>query len=298
MPSQIEPLANPNSAQTTASGSGLSHGKPSPIASTGLHGETERPGQLILNADDWGRDRETTDRTAECIRCTTVSAVSAMVFMQDSERAAELAREIETDAGLHLNFTTAFSLPGCPARLAGRQQDVARYLLRHPLARLVFHPGLASSFEYVVAAQMEEYQRLYGVKPARIDGHHHMHLCANVRWAHLLPQGTLVRRNFSFRAGEKSWLNRYYRGAVDRQLARRHRLVDFLFSLPPLEPASRLQQIFATARQAVVELETHPVNAEEYRFLSGGEMLRQLGDQAIARGFAAGLVPLPLAASA
>ena len=35
--------------------------------------------------------------------------VSAMVFMEDSERAASIARADAIDAGLHLNFTTAFS---------------------------------------------------------------------------------------------------------------------------------------------------------------------------------------------
>ena len=45
---------------------------------------------------------------------------------------------------------------------------------------MVYHPGLASSFEYVVKAQLEEYERLYGAPANRVDGHHHMHLCANV----------------------------------------------------------------------------------------------------------------------
>jgi len=100
----------------------------------------------------------------------------------------------------------------------------------------------------------------------------------------LLPAGTLVRRNFSFQAGEKSWLNRFYRGRVDSRLARRHGLMDFLFLLPPLE-SSRLQRIYSLARRGAVEVETHPVNADEYEFLTGGEMLRQTGDIPIATRF-------------
>jgi hypothetical protein len=241
----------------------------------GLKGdEVPQSGLLIINADDWGRDRETTDRTLECILRGAVSSVSAMVFMEDSERAAAMARERGIDAGLHLNFTTRFSAARCPARLLECQERVAAYLRGSRFNQVLFHPGLVRSFGYVVSAQYEEFRRLYGAPPERLDGHHHMHLSANVLLAGLLPLGTIVRRNFSFEPGEKSWGNRFYRKVVDRLLARRHRLTDFFFSLPPLEPADRLRRIFSLARQFVVEVETHPVKPEEYRFLTGGEIFR------------------------
>jgi poly-beta-1,6-N-acetyl-D-glucosamine synthase len=244
-----------------------------------------RAGLLIINADDWGRDVETTDRMFECVRLGTVSSVSAMVFMEDSERAASIARERGVDAGLHLNFTTRFSAPGAPVRLVEMQQEIAACLLRRRLNQVVFHPGLARSFAYVVQAQLDEYRRLYGADPDRIDGHHHMHLCANVLFQGLLPRGTLVRRNFSFQAGEKSAVNRFYRKAIDHKLAQRHRLVDYLFSLPPLESPEHLARILLLARQHVVEVETHPVNPDEYRFLTGGDVLAWKGDIPIAPRF-------------
>jgi chitin disaccharide deacetylase len=242
-------------------------------------------GQLFINADDWGRDRETSDRMLECMLHGTVSSVSAMVYMTDSERAASVARERCTDAGLHLNLSLPFSAPECPSALRERQRQVAAYLLKHPFARVVFHPGLVSSFEYVVRAQLEEYHRLYGAAPDRIDGHHHLHLCANVLLARLLPSGTIVRRNFSFQRGEKSLINRLYRKAVDSRLARRHRLVDFLFPLAPLDPRSRLKQIFSLAREFSVEVETHPVNADEHFFLTGGEVVRWMEMSPISPSF-------------
>jgi hypothetical protein len=253
---------------------------------SGQRTEVPRAGLLIVNADDWGRDRDNTSRTLDCIRQRTVSSVSAMVFMEDSERAANIAREGSIDAGLHLNFTTPFSGPRVPTRLIEHQRRLSRYLLRHKFASVVFYPWLTRSFEYVVAAQLDEFGRLYGAKPDRIDGHHHMHLCANVLLGKLLPEGTIVRRNFSFQPGEKSLSNRLYRGGVDRTLARRHRLVDLFFSLEPLEPAARLQRIFSCAHQFVVEVETHPVNPDEYRLLQSGEILRRGGDVPIATHFA------------
>src|ERR1700752_1358725 len=117
---------------------------------------------LIINADDWGYDARTTRQVLTCVERGSISSVSAMVFMEDSERAATVARERGIDAGLHLNFTTSFSASGCPAGLVERQQELRRYLRRHRLAQIVFHPGLIRSFEYVVAAQLDEFRRLYG----------------------------------------------------------------------------------------------------------------------------------------
>ena len=180
-------------------------------AETPFAGASSRPlaassqsGILVINADDWGRDRDTTDRTFECIRRGSVSSVSAMVFMEDSERAAATAREHKISAGLHLNFTTPFSTAGSPAQLNAHQHRLSRYLRRHRFSPVIFHPGLVRSFAYVVESQIDEYSRLYGTTPDHIDGHHHMHLCANVLFQKLLPFGTLVRRNFSFEPAKKA----------------------------------------------------------------------------------------------
>ena len=232
----------------------------------------------MVNADDWGQDQLTTDRILECSERGAVSSVSAMVFMEDSERAAALARNKGIEAGLHLNFTTQFSASNCPVGLREKQQGTGRHLLRHRLAQIVFHPGLMQSSEYLVAAQIDEFRRIYGTEPARLDGHHHMHLCANVLLQRLLPRGTMVRRNFSSQWAGKGQANRLYRKASDLALSRRHLITDFFFSLTPLEPAYRLERIYSLARQFVVELETHPAQPEEYRYLAGGEIFRQIGD--------------------
>jgi chitin disaccharide deacetylase len=242
-----------------------------------------RVGCLIVNADDWGRDRPTTDRTRECCASGAVSSVSAMVFMEDSERAAAVALEEGIEAGLHINFTAMFSGSAVPTNLAKHQERVARHLLRHRLAQVVFHPGLMRSFDYLAAAQIEEFRRLYGGAPDKIDGHHHMHLCANVMLQGLLPQGTIVRRSFSFERGEKGWANHMYRGLVDHSLTRCHLLTDYFFSLPPLEPVSRLRRIFSLASESSVEVETHPINPEEHAYLTSGEIFRQIGEARVER---------------
>lgn len=242
-------------------------------------------GTLIVNADDWGRDVRTTDAILRCSRAGAISAVSAMVFMADSARAASLARAEGVDAGLHLNFTAPLTSSAVPAGLSERQQLLASRLRSHPLSRVVYYPALNPLFEYVVKAQLDEFQRLFGDQPARIDGHHHMHLCGNVVFGGLLPERTVVRRNFTFSRGEKWFVNRWYRQWIDGVIARRHRIVDYLFNLAPTEPASRLDRIVSLAAKSTVELETHPVNADEQSFLLGDGLRQRLCGASIARGF-------------
>jgi len=215
----------------------------------------------------------------------SVSSVSAMVFMQDSERAATLAQEYGVDAGLHLNLTLPFSTRRCPARLVEHQQRIAAFLRSSRFAPAMYHPGLAGSFRYVVEAQLDEYARLYGFSPRRIDGHHHMHLAANVLGQKLLPAGTIARRNFSFNRGEKFLFNRLYRQGQNRLLARRHRLTDFFFDLLPLD-APRLEKIAAVSRAHNVEIETHPTDPQQYAFLMRGELAAICPGVEIAKGYA------------
>jgi chitin disaccharide deacetylase len=131
---------------------------------------------------------------------------------------------------------------------------------------------------------MDEYERLYGAPPARVDGHHHMHLSASVLRQELIPKGAIARRNLSFRAGEKGALNRFYRNYLDKKLVRRQRTTDYFFDLLPLEPKARLTGILQLAQHADIEVETHPARDEEYRFLMDGGLGR-LGDVAISRGY-------------
>lgn len=240
---------------------------------------------VILNADDWGRDAETTSRTLACWHHQTLSSVSAMVFMEDSQRAADIARQYGVDAGLHLNFTLGFTAHQCPSRLMEHQQRIARFLRAHRLAPILFNPFLAASFQYVIATQLEEFERLYGHPPNRIDGHHHMHLCANVVNGNLLPSGIIVRKNLSFRADEKGFVNRAYRQWQDRRLSRRNRMTDFFFDLKPFDLPGRLEALFALARHKNVEIETHPAHNDEFGFLMGAELMRRLGEITVARGY-------------
>lgn len=243
------------------------------------------PGRLIINADDWGRNRETTDRIFDCWCKRRISSTSAMMFMSDSERAAAMALEHGVDAGLHLNLSEAFTDGKAGAVLQKHHSRITHFLRNNRFSQMIYNPFLASSFEYVVEAQLEEYRRLFSRTPDRVDGHHHLHLSANVVFGKLLPEGIAVRRNFHFDKGEKSAWNRAYRGFIDSVLAKRHRMADVLFNIKPFEPAGRLQRILNIARNLVVELETHPADPAEYDLLCGEKLLAMLGEVRIADRF-------------
>jgi hypothetical protein len=226
---------------------------------------------LIVNADDWGRNRDATDRSLECHRNGRITTVSAMVFMDDSERAADLARANGLDVGLHLNFTTPFSGTVRDGMLMAGHRRVVRFLRPQKLIRLVYHPALRGDFKYAYRRQVEEYERLYGSPPSRIDGHHHMHLCANMLIDRIIPAGLRVRRNLSSFVGERSVFNRTYRKVVDTWLVRRYRCTDYVFRLPPIAMGRGMKRIANIACASVVELAVHPESAGEYDFLMGHE---------------------------
>lgn len=223
---------------------------------------------LIINADDWGGWRTATDAAFACWQQGRITSVSAMVFMEDSERAARLAKESGMEVGLHINFSQPLTGDVASNRqLAESHRAIMRFLRSSKYALVLYHPFLRRQFREVFSAQLEEFRRLYGREPSHFDGHQHLHLCTNMLVDQILPLGARVRRSFSFAPGEKSGLNRAYRRWVDRRLAARHPLTDYFYCVGDGLRRGRLETILALARAADVELMTHPERSEERSYL-------------------------------
>jgi chitin disaccharide deacetylase len=234
---------------------------------------------LIINADDLGRSSAETNAALMCYKEGRITSVSAMVFMADSERAAELAKENDLDVGLHLNFSERFTASKHPGMLADYHNRIVRFLMGNKYSQLLFNPFLRKEFSYSYEAQAEEFVRSFGKPPSHIDGHHHMHLCANLLLSKVIPAGTKMRRNFSFWPGEKSRLNRGYRGLVDGWLARRYQLPDYFFDLTQCIQEKKLERMAGLAKLSNVELMTHPIVDREAEYLMSDEfhgMLQRL----------------------
>jgi predicted glycoside hydrolase/deacetylase ChbG (UPF0249 family) len=236
---------------------------------------------LIINADDWGRSTLETDAMLECYRAGRITSVSAMVFMQDSERAARLAHEYNIDVGLHLNLSLDYTgaLPSATAVEA--LQRVKRFLTSSNYALLLYRFSLRKYFREAYQTQIDEFHRLYGKPPSHVDGHRHRHLCANVLLDEIIPRGARMRRNFTFRSGEKSYINRLYRASLDRWLARRYRLTDGLFNLAQHLAPDRLAMVIQAARTSNVELMTHPILRPEREMLFSAQYLEAISQVSV-----------------
>jgi predicted glycoside hydrolase/deacetylase ChbG (UPF0249 family) len=233
---------------------------------------------LIINADDWGGNWVSTYNSALCFKQNRITSASAMVFMEYSPRAAELALGIGLNTGLHLNFTLEFNGDCVSTKLLERQQRIASFMRRGNYFLLLYNPLLKRDFEYVYNAQYDEYLRLYNNKPTHNDGHHHMHLCTNMLINGLIPKGSKVRRSFTFSAGEKNFFNRFYRCIVDTVLSRRYICTDCFFSISHHKNIESLRKIVNLAKFKNVELGVHPEIQGEFDYLMSDEYLQVIVD--------------------
>jgi predicted glycoside hydrolase/deacetylase ChbG (UPF0249 family) len=199
-----------------------------------------------------------------------------MVFMEDSQRAAEVAKGVGIEVGLHLNYSQSFTGLCQSKLLQDYHRQILRFINSGKYAFLIYNPALRRQFRYVYEAQVDEFMRLYGKAPSHIDGHHHKHLCNNVVFDSVIADGTKVRRNFSFSSREKSLLNRAYRRFVDEKLARRYRITDHFFSLHDCLVKQNLRQVVQLSHSATVEIMTHPHNVREYSYLMSDDFLADL----------------------
>jgi predicted glycoside hydrolase/deacetylase ChbG (UPF0249 family) len=231
---------------------------------------------LIITADDYGKTRCATDNILKCFSSKRITSAGAMVFMEDSERAASLAFSNSLEVGLHINFTLPFSAYNITANLHEHQNRIVSYLAKHKVSQVIYNPFLTDSFNFVFLSQKEEFIRLYGRFPDFYSGHHHMHLCANALVSKLLPSGARVRRTFTFDRGEKNLFNRLYRIVLDIYVSKRFISTDCFFSIAPAHNYERLKNIVKRAFKENIEIEVHLENAEEIEFLLSDQYRRLL----------------------
>jgi predicted glycoside hydrolase/deacetylase ChbG (UPF0249 family) len=222
---------------------------------------------LVITADDYGKNKKTTNNILKCYFNDRITSASAMVFMLDSERAASSASGIGLEIGLHVNFTLPFTAPNTPLKLREHQTKLVSYLTKHRLSQTIFNPFLTDAFSFVFLSQKEEFLRLYSKLPDYYNGHHHMHLCANMLVSNRLPKGARIRGTFTFERGEKGAFNRFYRRFLNFYISKRFISTDAFFNIEPFQNQERLNNIIKHAVKEGVEIEVHPENDEEIGYL-------------------------------
>jgi predicted glycoside hydrolase/deacetylase ChbG (UPF0249 family) len=231
---------------------------------------------LIVNADDWGRTTAETDAALACFSQGRVTSVTAMTFMADSGRAAAIARERNVPVGLHLNFAEPLTAPGVDRAILSEHRGLAQILARTRHSAFVPNPFLRGALRRAFRSQLNEFVRLYQKPPTHFDGHRHLHLGMSMLIAAPIPSGQKVRRTFSFTLQEKGLANWLYRRALDRWVVARYRTTDYLFSLSQHMTDARFARVTQLAREATVELITHPIVAAERTFLLSDGFERQM----------------------
>lgn len=232
---------------------------------------------LIVNADGFGRIQAATDAITECFHGRGITSATAMVWMEDSRRAAELARTYGLPIGLHLNLTEPFTDPDTPSSVRDRQAGLISYF--RSIARWAFNPVLHRAVALAIRDQLDEFQHLYGGEPSHVDGHHHVEFTPHVLLARTLPRTIKLRRTYTFPRGEKSIANRVFREAMHIALARRHPTTRYFFSIRQLCPELGGRDLDAKldlARRVPVEVMCHPEWDDERRLLNSSDWLDRL----------------------
>jgi len=219
---------------------------------------------LIVNADDVGASRSATDPALAAYDDGLLTSASAMVWMRDSRRAAELARERGMPLGLHLNLTLPFN---------GDQVPPGPRALQHELTGEFdagsWHEDVAPTeddrrIRAAIAHQLSAFRAVFG-EPTHVDGHHHVHVHPAVMAC--LPRELPVRPVLH----SPGQLGK--RGPRERTLQRLFRGPDECVSFRHVHPAlgGAGMDVLGFARNRVLEVMVHPQLDDERQALHDPE---------------------------
>jgi predicted glycoside hydrolase/deacetylase ChbG (UPF0249 family) len=238
-----------------------------------------QPGLLIVNADDFGLDAADTDAILECFRSGAISSTTALVWMRDSDRAADLARGEGIPTGLHLNLIEPYTAAEVPDRVAATQRRVLERLSASGIRGQLYHPGWAQDFGRCIGDQLSRFHELYGRPPTHVDGHRHMHLVLNALLSRSLGPVRRCRRPVTRTPLESAGHKRLARSALGVMVRLRFTTTDACFSVRSLHPAlggSGLDAELARSARGSVELFVHPGYRDELPLLRSVQWRRQL----------------------
>jgi chitin disaccharide deacetylase len=225
---------------------------------------------LIVNADDFGLDRRSTDAIVDRFHAGAITSTTALVWMSDSERAAELATRAGLPVGLHLNLIEPYSGADVPGAIAATQRRVVGRMRSGGTRALLYDPRWSHEFERCITDQLLRFQELYGRSPTHIDGHRHMHLALNALFARALAPIARCRRAVNRTAAESPAYKQLARTALSQLVRLRFFTTNWCYSLGPLHPAlggAGIEEKLALADRTSLELIVHPGYQDELEVL-------------------------------
>jgi chitin disaccharide deacetylase len=220
---------------------------------------------LIVNADDVGASPNATDAAIEAFGRGAICSCSAMVWMRDSARAAQLARDRDMPVGLHLNLTLPFDATEVPRVARERQLRLTETLHAGSWREDIADRPPRQLLLDAVSDQLEQFRELFG-EPTHLDGHHHVHVLDAV--LDVLPTDLVIRP--ILREGAQADARASRR---ERRLHRRFQAPSVTLAFEHIHPALGGAGFAALerARSDLVEVMCHPQQAGQLEALMSVE---------------------------
>lgn len=230
---------------------------------------------LIINADDFGLNEKCTDRTIAAYNRQLITSCTAMVFMQDTVRAAELASCAGIGTGLHLNFTSRFGRPPGDRELEDHHRKLIKFFVSWRYLRYLYIPAIHKSIRYCFRAQYDEFLRVFKKQPTHIDGHHHIHLASNLVFGAILPRGTKIRR-MRGPVGKTHPVNSILRDYFNLYLRTRYLIADFFYYVDDLMNDTSLARRVLSSMDVSSEIGVHPGDDRDWLTISSRRYLEMI----------------------
>jgi predicted glycoside hydrolase/deacetylase ChbG (UPF0249 family) len=239
---------------------------------------------LIVNADDLGAAVSATDAILTCHHERTITSATAMVYMEDSNRAAELAIGQHLPVGLHINLTSPYTERVVPQAVRERQARLIGAIGRSRAHKWVYDVRLRTEVDRCLRDQLDRFVELYGRQPTHFDSHHHIHVCPNVFLSGALRSGERIRNTLIWSA-RQSHLILEARRARQRLLEQRLRspaaivCLDVLLRQHGPLPDPVVESVLSALPAASAEVMAHPQDPAEFAFLMSEPWRRMLASR-------------------
>lgn len=232
--------------------------------------------KIIVNADDFGRDKKTTDAIVDCFLNHKITSTTLMVVHKDCQRASFIAREIGLPVGLHLCFDEGYPVAD-PAKIPSLLNEKGALNLT---SKNLFRGKInLRELSIELMAQIKKIGDL-GLQMTHIDSHHHLHCHPLVlpiffQFRTYLPSSLKVRipRNLEPCSILKTYgISKYiYKISAGFFLRRFFRTTDYFTSIKSYRDSNSFQFESVLAKvprqSSSIEIMCHPGELDQYLFL-------------------------------
>lgn len=250
-----------------------------------------KPLRLLLNADDFGCDNDTTDATIASFNAGALTSATIMTPMPAAPRAIEYARQHpEFSFGAHLLWVgDGLERPLLPPAQIPSLVTPDGLLInsRHARARAITRRLNPADIEREAAAQIA-FLRDHGIAISHVDSHGHMHKFGQFREAlrRVLPRFNITR----VRTAQTVYLKRPFKSPNywvgphwQRALASAFRTTSHLYLPRSAEEDTWAEQLLGLGLRGDLEVGLHPGTIEPWR-RSEAKGAHDLASLARARG--------------